>query len=292
MVVECGQFANRWRVSCPLPPHPSTKSLPSRPARASGRSTPCAASPSSPRSSTTPCGSLVLACPAQCGAVEGFWKYWQRFTAGTFLILVGVSLTLVYRRERERRGPGERIFPSSSGAVLKIFGLGMIITVVVTVAGVGYVDFGILHLIGASTILAIRCCVSVAELRARVVLRHRRKAIYACKLRRALDAHRHRLDHDHPFIDGRWLARFGITPTYYPAVDHFPLIPWFGVVLLGVWFGNWFYAGNQRLILLPDWGDMLPIRGLRFLGRHSLVIYLVHQPLILLVLMLLGIVSL
>jgi hypothetical protein len=33
---------------------------------------------------------------------EGFWKYWQRFTANTFLILVGVSLTLVYRRERRK----------------------------------------------------------------------------------------------------------------------------------------------------------------------------------------------
>ena len=64
------------------------------------------------------------------------------------------------------------------------------------------------------------------------------------------------------------------------------------MVLLGVWFGNWFYANNRRLISLPDWGDLAPIRGLRWLGRHSLPIYLVHQPLILLVLMLLGIVSL
>ena len=86
---------------------------------------------------------------------EGFWKYWQRFTAGTFLILVGVSLTLVYRRERATPWPRcARIFPKFFWRGLKIFGLGMIITVVVTVAGVGYVDFGILHLIGISTILA------------------------------------------------------------------------------------------------------------------------------------------
>ncbi|HQY95001.1 heparan-alpha-glucosaminide N-acetyltransferase domain-containing protein, partial [Caldilinea sp.] len=75
---------------------------------------------------------------------EGFWKYWQRFTAGTFLILVGVSLTLVYRRERAQHGPEARLFPKFLLRGLKIFGLGMIITLVVTVAGVGYVDFGIL----------------------------------------------------------------------------------------------------------------------------------------------------
>jgi len=224
---------------------------------------------------------------------EGFWKYWQRFTAGTFLILVGVSLALVYRRERARRAPGERIFPKFLRRGLKIFGLGMIITVVVTLARIGYVDFGILHLIGVSTILAYPFLrFTWLNLALWGVL----SVIGQWLVGMHFDGHWMSLPMGSTltvfFIDGRWLAPLGITPTYYPAVDYFPLIPWFGVVLLGVWFGNWFYAGNQRLIPLPDWGDVLPIRGLRFLGRHSLVIYLVHQPLILLVLLMLGIVTL
>ena len=222
---------------------------------------------------------------------EGFWRYWQRFTAGTFLILVGVSLTLVYRRERARRGPDVNLFPKYLLRGLKIFGLGMIITVVVTVAGVGYVDFGILHLIGISTILAYP------------FLRFTWLNLALWALFSAAGKWIETIHFDGRwvsiplgstmflfFLDGRWLAPFGITPTRYPAVDYFPLIPWFGVVLLGVWFGNWFYANNRRRVPLPDWGDAPPIAGLRFLGRHSLTIYLVHQPLILLVLALLGIV--
>jgi len=224
---------------------------------------------------------------------EGFWKYWQRFTAGTFLILVGVSLALAYRRERARRTSGERIFPKFFWRGLKIFGLGMIITVVVTLARVGYVDFGILHLIGVSTILAypflrftwpnLALWGALSAIGQWLVGKHFDGRWMPLAIGSTLSVF---------FIDGRWLAPLGITPTYYPAVDYFPLIPWFGVVLLGVWFGNWFYAGNQRLIPLPDWGDVLPIRGLRVLGRHSLVIYLVHQPLILLTLFVLGIVKL
>ena len=223
---------------------------------------------------------------------EGFWKYWQRFTAGSFLILVGVSLALVYRRERARRGPQARLFSKYLLRGLKIFGLGMIITFVVWGAGIGYVDFGILHLIGISTILAYP------------FLRFKWLNLVLWVVLSAIGKWIEGIHFDGRlvpviigsyatifFIDGRWAAPFGITPTYYPAVDYFPLIPWFGVVLLGVWFGNWFYADNRRLIPLPAWGDFPPIRGLRFLGRHSLVIYLIHQPLILLVLFLLGIVK-
>ena len=225
---------------------------------------------------------------------DGFWKYWQRFTCGTFLILVGVSLTLVYRRERERRGPDANLFPKFFWRGLKIFGIGLIITIVVAVAGVGIDDFGILHLIGISTILAYP------------LLRFKWLNFGLWVLFSILGKGVEYVHFDGTWwvpqfgnwsgtpiwISGRWTAPLGIIPHNYPAVDFFPLIPWFGVVLLGVWFGNWFYADNRRLIALPAWGGYFPFTWLQFLGRHSLLIYVIHQPILLAILYLLGIVTL
>jgi uncharacterized membrane protein len=224
---------------------------------------------------------------------EGFWKYWQRFTCGTFLILVGVSMTIVYRRQREKLGPDANLYPKFFWRGLKIFGLGMIITLVVTVAGVGYVDFGILHLIGFATMAAYP------------LLRYKWVNL---GLWVAFSAAGKWLENIHwdgmwylphfgdwwgspILIDGRWLAPLGITPTRYPAVDYFPIIPWLGVVLLGVFLGNVLYAGNQRRFTLPYWGGFFPFNALEFLGRHSLLIYMVHQPLLLLALFLLSVVK-
>lgn len=225
---------------------------------------------------------------------EGFWKYWQRFTCGTFLILVGVSMTIVYRRERERRGPDAHLFPKFFWRGLKIFAIGMVITIVVAAAGVGIDDFGILHLIGISTILAYPLLrFKWLNLGLWVVFSLAGKLIEPLHFDGIWYMPQFGSWMGIPtWIDGRWFAFLGIPPQHYPAVDYFPLIPWFGVVLLGVWFGNWFYADNKRLIPLPDWGGFFPITWLEFLGRHSLLIYVIHQPLILLILALLGIVKL
>ena len=220
---------------------------------------------------------------------DGFWKYWQRFTCGSFLFLVGVSMTLVYRRERERRGPDANLYPKFFWRGLKIFGLGMIISVVVIAAGVGYVDFGILHLIGFATMVSYP------------LLRFKWLNLGLWVLFSLVGKWIETLHWDGamwitPFgaevwIDGRWLTPLGITPTYYPAVDFFPIFPWLGVVLLGIWFGNWFYIDNRRRIALPAWGGFFPFNALEFLGRHSLLIYMIHQPLLLAILALLGIVQ-
>ncbi len=206
---------------------------------------------------------------------DGFWRYWQRFTAGSFLLLVGVSMTLVYRRERERRGPDANLYPKFFWRGLKIFGLGMIITVVVTIAGVGYVDFGILHLIGFATMVSYPLLpFKWLNLGLWVVFSVIGKWLETLHWDGAL-----------------WMAPWGITPTRYPAVDFFPIFPWLGVVLLGIWLGNWFYIGNRRRIPLPPWGGFFPFNALEFLGRHSLLIYMIHQPLLLAILFALGIVK-
>ncbi len=48
---------------------------------------------------------------------------------------------------------------------------------------------------------------------------------------------------DSILADVRWL---GFEPENHVYVDYFPLFPWFGLVLIGLWLGNLLYAGSTR----------------------------------------------
>ena len=66
-----------------------------------------------------------------------------------------------------------------------------------------------------------------------------------------------------------------------------PLLPWFGLILIGMACGSLFYPGGRRGFLLSAAEPALA-RPFEFLGRHSLVIYFLHQPLILLLIAVLA----
>ena len=84
--------------------------------------------------------------------LSGFWHYFAYGIASTFLFVMGVSLTISYNRVVQKTGNPHQ-FGRFFQRGLKIFGWGMLITVVTYFAfGDGYVVFGILHLIGASVI--------------------------------------------------------------------------------------------------------------------------------------------
>ncbi len=69
------------------------------------------------------------------------------------------------------------------------------------------------------------------------------------------------------------VQRQGATP-----VDWYPLMPWLGVMMLGLAAGSALYPAGRR----GPWARRLPqpraARALGAPGRHSLPIYLAHQP--------------
>lgn len=80
-----------------------------------------------------------------------------------------------------------------------------------------------------------------------------------------------------PLFDDRWLGWLGFM-THKPVTeDYVPMFPWTGVLLLGIAAGH--ALVQNRFALLSPLGRAP--RALRFLGRHSLAVYLVHQPLLL-----------
>ncbi len=203
----------------------------------------------------------------------GFWKYFQRTTAILFILLVGVSLTISYHRTLAKRGT-QGLYLKFLVRGLRIFALGMVITVVTALLKIGYVDFGVLHLIGFSVAAAYP------------FLRYRwlNLALWA-----AFFVGGHFIQQ--MYVDTRWLVWLGLAPHGYAPNDFFPLIPWFGVVLLGVFLGNTLYPEGRRAFLLPDLSAWLPFRALEFLGRHSLLIYMVHQPILFAILALFGVID-
>lgn len=203
----------------------------------------------------------------------GFWKYFQRTTAILFIVLVGVSLTISYNRAIEKRD-GQGLYLKFLIRGLRIFALGMVVTIVTALLRIGYVDFGVLHLIGFSI------AVAYPFIRYRWV----NLALWA-----AFFVAGHIIQQVH--VDTRWLVWLGLTPQFYGPNDFFPVIPWFGVVLLGIFLGNTLFPQGRRAFFLPDVSHWLPVRFLEYLGRHSLLIYLVHQPALFAILALFGVID-
>lgn len=202
----------------------------------------------------------------------GFWKYFQRTTASLFIVLVGVSLTISYNRALRKGEAGGALYRKFLLRGLRIFAWGVVFSIAAQVAGTGYVHFGVLHLIGFSIAAAYP------------FLRLRWVNLALWLLFVAIGGWVQDVR-----VDTVWLVWLGLEPQGYAPVDYFPIFPWFGVVLLGIFLGNLLYPAGQRRFSLPNLSELPPFNALEFLGRHSLFIYLIHQPLLIAILVLLGV---
>lgn len=204
---------------------------------------------------------------------RGFWHYFQLATASLFIGIVGVSMVLRYHAMQARGG--SRYLPFFQRG-LEIFSWGLVIGIVTFLFDpTRYVRFGILHFIGFSIIITypfLRFRWLNLFLGLFIILFGQIAALFAA--------------------DNPWLGWLGLDLTIRPAFDYFPVIPWLGVVFLGIFLGNLLFPKGHPRWLLPSLGDWAPMRWLRLAGQNSLLIYLLHQPALITVLTLLGVVRL
>jgi uncharacterized membrane protein len=202
---------------------------------------------------------------APVNVATGFWRWFAMATASLFLLVVGISLVVSHARSATKLAGFARmkkfLFRGAG-----IFGLGLLVTLATWLyLHEGFIIFGILHLIGVSVMLSV------------LFFRFRKYNILLGLLCIAGG-----------FFIGTvqgpvWLLPLGIYPASFVSVDYTPLIPWFGAVLVGMGVGEFLYSGGIRRFSMPHLPDRFEM-PLAFLGRYSLVIYLVHQPVIILLL--------
>jgi uncharacterized membrane protein len=183
------------------------------------------------------------------------WKILARLTAGSFLLIVGISLVLATRNGFDRGAFLRRLAIIAGAAALVSLSTWWF-------NPRSFVFFGILHQIALASVLAL----PFLRLPSVVVAA---AAAFFLALPLFFSA---------PVFAAWPLLWVGLAPEPPVSVDYVPVFPWFGVVLAGLVVGRLLVAYDG-----PLWRwrpSSPPLAWLMIAGRWSLVIYLVHQPLL------------
>ncbi|MEP1208739.1 MAG: heparan-alpha-glucosaminide N-acetyltransferase [Rhizobiaceae bacterium] len=188
--------------------------------------------------------------------LQGGWLYFARGIASSFLFLVGISLVLAH-------GQGIR-WPAFWKRFAQVAGAAALISAVTWFIQGGFIFFGILHAIALFSLVGLVCVQRhwlVPAAAAGIVLVIWKT--YASEI------------FSQPVL---WWV--GLASRAPQANDYVPMFPWLAAVLFGI--------ACARLFLQFDiWTRIAALtvsrpieKPLSFIGRHSLVFYLVHQPIL------------
>lgn len=74
-----------------------------------------------------------------------------------------------------------------------------------------------------------------------------------------------------------WFSWLGFPDAAFVSGDYYPVIPFILMYLVGDSCGRWWKQTGY-----PSWCSTLRIPPLEFVGRHALAVYIIHQPVLLL----------
>ena len=188
---------------------------------------------------------------------DRFWRGSRTFILGMFLLLVGVSLVLATRRRINWPSYLKRLF-------VLVLCAALISVATRLVFGERMIFFGVLHFIAVASVvglLFIRLFWMNAVLGAAAIM----LGVY----------------YSNPFFDRPLLQWFGLMTFRPETEDYVPFLPWFGTVLFGLFLGKLLLARPALSSALNWQGEQYPARLLALSGRHSLLIYMLHQPVLL-----------
>ena len=180
--------------------------------------------------------------------------YIGKFFAILFIFISGISSSL--STNNIKRG-------------LKILGCGLILTIAVGLFNEAiHIKFGILHFLGICMLLFPL----IVRVNKYVLLALGTFIIYPGRLISNI------------YTSLPFLFPIGIITDTFTSVDYYPLIPWLGIFLYGTALGKILYDERKQSLFPFSLADHLISKA----GRHTLLLYMVHQPAILLILTLLN----
>lgn len=185
------------------------------------------------------------------------WRTFAMLIAGSFLFASGISLELSHYN-----GIRWRPFAQRLGKI--VLAAAAVSLVTYYTFGNAFVRFGILHSIAVSSVIALpftRLPATAAAI----------AAVFTLSLPYWASSF---------FFNGDLWLWTGLGTPAVGSVDYVPLAPWAGVVLAGVAVSKAFRTFNVWQKLANFRFDGAAGRFTKLLGRHSLPIYLLHQPIL------------
>jgi len=183
--------------------------------------------------------------------LQGFWYIEGKLSAILFILICGASSTLGH---------------SSTRHGSKVFIWAMILTAVTYIYNSNcYILFGILHFLGISLLSA--------KIMRRLPITWLLFASLGAIMVGVLFSER--------FVSVPYLFPLGLMTSTFVSLDYYPLFPWYGVFLLGITLGKIFYSSQTQSESLTSLQPVHFLTSITWLGKHSLAIYLIHQPVLL-----------
>ena len=180
-----------------------------------------------------------------------FWLGARAFIVGAFVLISGISLVFATAQGVRRRAWARR------------WGILAACAAAVTIGSYfafpqRFIFFGILHFLLAASLAGLAC------------LRWDKLNALLGALCIGVG-----IGWQHPWFDHAALQWIGFTTAPPETEDYVPFLPWFGVMLWGLFVGRraWFREWLASVKNVPG--------ALAWTGRHSLAVYMLHQPVLL-----------
>ena len=202
---------------------------------------------------------------------SGFWLYEGRISAVLFILISGISTSLLFTTTKKS---DQFVKKNIKRSIIILFGAMGVSLASFLIAPKMTIHFGILHFLAISTLLStilVQLSPSTLAISGITLLTISEKILQII----STPPFKENLAAFVGMRESEWISLpFGLHGPTYTTFDYFPLLPWFGLLLLGLALGK----------ILPQFTILTsihPPKWLNTIGKKSLAIYLLHQPILL-----------